>query len=69
MEMFDELPNKIQVQIYSEFLFKDFLESFETHFILEKPELEQCQGEKYFEWANSKYSEFMIKFLRVLEPR
>jgi hypothetical protein len=65
------LPNSIQSNIFKDFLFQDFLEQFKVHFIFAKPDLFQDkQGLTiYYDWADSLYSDFMIKLLQALEPR
>lgn len=71
MKLLDELPYNIQANIYKDFLFEDFLEQFKVYFYLLKPEVFQTKGSLpvAFEWDDSQYSDFMIRFLRALEPR
>ena len=71
MALLDELPANIQADIYKDFLFEDFLIQFKVHFDLEKPEIFQDENHLtvYFDWADSQYSNFMIRYLRALEPR
>jgi len=65
-----ELPKHIKRDIYKEFLFKEFLYTFKTHFKLLKSETafgEPGKGE--FTWEDNQYQQFMIKLLQNLEPR
>lgn len=70
-EILDELPQKIQSQIYKDFLFQDFLDQFSVHFYLTKPETQQPKHglTQYYKWQDNDYSSFMINFLKCLEPR
>lgn len=57
-----ELPLKLQSCIYKDFLFKDFLESFEVHFKFTKPEAKAVgyAFATYWGWDDKSYSDFMI---------
>ena len=71
MDLLDELPNHIQASIYKDFLFEDFLDQFKVHFYLLKAEVFQDESSMpvAFSWEDQQYSDFMIRYLRALEPR
>lgn len=65
-----ELPKHIRRDIYKEFLFKDFIYLFRTHFKLVKEEnLQNPSKRKLWNWEDLRYQSFMIKTLQKLEPR
>ena len=65
-KLFDQLPNNVQGSIYSEFLFKKFLQKFIKFFTF--PNLECKMQHAYFGWQHDNYMNFMIYFLQLLEP-
>ena len=66
-----ELPIHIKTSIFKDFLFKDFLFQFRVHFEFRKPENMKVRmsASAYFDWNDTRYTEFMVKFLSKLEPR
>ena len=60
-----ELPALIRRDIYKDFLFKDFVYLFRTHFKLIKPEsmLQTPTDRKIYNWDDVPYQQFMIKTL------
>lgn len=67
-----ELPPGIQANIYRDFLFKDFLQSFHQHFSFKKLSKSLRAGyglAGYWNWDDSIYSKFMIDVCQTLEPR
>ena len=63
-----ELPKHIRRDIYKEFLFKDFLYMFRTHFKLYKDENVPA-SKRIYSWEDNQYQGFMIRLLQKLEPR
>ena len=65
-----ELPKHIRRDIYKEFLFKDFIYLFRTHFKLIKPDMGGPGGKRVqYTWDDTQYQSFMVKILQKLEPR
>lgn len=66
-----ELPKHIRRDIYKEFLFKDFIYLFRTHFKLIKDTGTEANPNKrvLYSWEDTQYQQFMIKTLQRLEPR
>jgi hypothetical protein len=63
-----ELPKHIRRDIYKEFLFKDFIYLFRTHFKVLKEDTGNGKRQLYT-WEDTQYQQFMIKTLQRLEPR
>jgi len=63
-----ELPKHIRRDIYKEFLFKDFIYLFRTHFKVLKEDTGNSKRQLYT-WEDTQYQQFMIKTLQRLEPR
>ena len=73
MRFMKELPKVIRRDIYKDFLFKDFLYLFKTHFRLVKEDI--ALGKRlvdisvskieitYWSWEDNAYQQFMIKTL------
>ena len=64
-----ELPKHIRRDIYKEFLFKDFIYLFRTHFKIIKEENMGNGKRIFYQWEDTQYLKFMIKTLQKLEPR
>lgn len=65
-----ELPKHIRQDIYRDFLFKDFLYLFKTHFKLVKHDTGLgLTNKSVYSWEDNQYQQFMIKLLQNLEPR
>lgn len=63
-----ELPKPIRRDIYKDFLFKDFLYLFKTHFRFPREEgdanISDLNKERsYWSWEDNSYQQFMIKLL------
>lgn len=71
MRFMKELPKVIRRDIYKDFLFKDFLYLFKTHFKFVKEDKSELNkklsvGESnitYWSWEDNAYQQFMIKIL------
>ena len=63
MQYFLMIPVKVRTQLMRDYYFGHFLEVFKTTFIIENP-----QGQIYT-WKDDEYIEFMMQFLRDLDPR
>ena len=63
---FDELPQSIKTEIFKNFLFKPFIQTFKKMFELRKNLKIQ---HSYYKWDDDIYSEFMITLMKLLEPR
>ena len=52
-------------------MFEDFLDQFKVYFYLLKGEVFQDESSMpvSFTWEDQQYSDFMIQYLRALEPR
>lgn len=68
MRFMKELPKHIRQDIYRDFLFKDFLYLFKTHFKLVKQDA-GVTNKSVYSWEDNQYQQFMIKLLQNLEPR
>jgi hypothetical protein len=72
-----ELPKHIRRDIYKEFLFKDFIYLFRTHFkMIKEREKERdasvasvSSKRMPYTWEDTQYQSFMVKILQKLEPR
>jgi len=59
-----ELPKHIRRDIYKEFLFKDFIYLFRTHFKLLKEDGVGSPNKRVlYTWEDTQYQQFMIKTL------
>jgi hypothetical protein len=67
MNIYDQLPPEVQEIIYTEFLFKDFLQSYKKTFQI--PNLESPHQPAYYNWSSYHYRNFMVGLLSSLEPR
>jgi len=65
-----QLPLEIQRKIYSDFLFKKFLKSFDRFFSLLNPQYigDDLKKNAYYNWCHFDYQNFMIAILQRLEP-
>jgi hypothetical protein len=57
-DMVEQLPIEIQRAIYTDFLFKGFLQKFRRYFSI--PNYQNPNRHSYYTWANFQYQEFMI---------
>lgn len=66
IDLISQLPLEIQRKIYSDFLFKNFLQSFRKYFTM--PNYENRNKNSFYTWFNFDYQNFMIEVLQKLEP-
>jgi hypothetical protein len=66
LRFFDELDRDQKVEIFKEFLFREFVISFKKFFTIPK---NLKRSHSYFKWTDPFYQNFMIAFLRSLVPR
>lgn len=66
MRYVDELPVNIRNEIFKNFLFRSFINTFRNFFEIPK---NLDQKHSYFKWTDEVYAEFMIDLMKVLEPR
>lgn len=74
-----QLPDDIRCQLFSQFIYSDFLESFKEIFDLEKhreyktdpidPSKKMVTYITRYSWNDDQYSGFMIQLMLALEPR
>jgi hypothetical protein len=70
MRFMKELPKHIRRDIYKDFLFKDFMYLFKSHFLRLVREDSNGRPERAFwGWEDNAFQQFMIKLLQSLEPR
>ena len=67
LDLLDQLPDFVQREIFSDFLFAEFLTHFRVFFDL--PKTDTKIEHAYYKWDNEEYQEFMIEILKSLEPR
>jgi hypothetical protein len=73
--MIEQLPDHVQREIYSDFLFSIFLQTFKKFFDFPmEVQKDRKEGEAkiehaFFKWDNEEYQSFMIQILKSLEPR
>jgi len=65
-QLLDQLPQEIQIQIYRNFLFQDFLKEFRSKFIFRN--FRSKRSYCYYQWNDMNYEAFMIKMFDALEP-
>ena len=63
----DQLPADVLLRIYSDFLFEDFLESYEKLFCFRNED--SLEQPAFYTWENQLYRNFMMRLLSMLEPR
>ena len=63
MSQYLKLPIKVRTRLFKEYYFGPFLEVFRDTFLIHNP-----QGEIYT-WQDPAYRDFMMQFLRDLDPR
>ena len=66
LAMLQQLPQEVQMRIFTDFLFKDFLIKYKKFFIFQN--LQSKNSHAYYNWQNQDYQNFMMFFLRILEP-
>jgi len=72
LKLFQELPSQVQRNIYSHFLFKNFIKNFEKFFDFPKENPENGPVKidySFYTWDDVQYQNFMIDILKTLEPR
>lgn len=67
LSIFNQLPSDVQITLYKDFLFSDFLESFKNTFCF--PKHENPNDCAFYTWFDFDYRCFMIDILQSLEPR
>ena len=65
-KMLEQLPYEVQVRLFTDFLFQRFLNKYRKYFNF--PNLTSKQKHSYYSWLNFDYQNFMIFFLKLLEP-
>jgi hypothetical protein len=63
----DQLPEDVLLRIYSDFLFEDFLASYEKLFCFRNED--SSDQPAFYTWENQLYRNFMKCLLTALEPR
>mgnify|MGYP002630702022 CR=1 FL=1 len=66
LDMLQQLPQEVQVRIFTDFLFMKFLSKYKKFFVF--PNLQSKNRHSYYNWQNQDYQNFMVFFLRILEP-
>ena len=66
MRYVDELPDTIKIDIFKNYLFRSFINTFRNFFEIPK---NLNQQHSYFKWSDEIYAEFMISLMKCLEPR
>lgn len=66
LRYYDELPPDHKVDIFKNFLFRPFVQTFKKLFEIPK---HKHVKHSYYKWFDESYSEFMIQVMRYLEPR
>ena len=66
MALMDQLPKDVQRKIYSNFLFRNFLDCFQSFFSL--PNHQSPHRFSYFTWNDVPYQNFMVFIMQNLEP-
>ena len=69
MRIFDELDNRIKNEIFKNFLFRPFIQTFHNFFELRKNTGDPQIKHSYYKWIDDDYSEFMIQIMKYLKPR
>lgn len=64
IDMLSQMPSEIQVQLFSNFLYRIFLSRFKSFFQFQKQAINNKTGKilkhAYYNWNNDKYKDFMI---------
>lgn len=68
LSIFSQLPESVRQMMYTEFLFRDFLDSYKQTFS-SFPNDENINQHSYFTWYDFHYRKFMESLLNCLEPR
>ncbi|CDW76967.1 cation channel family protein [Stylonychia lemnae] len=79
LRFMQELPKQIRINIFREFLFKNFLYQFRSYFTIERDPSElndsmsledsKVQKLKFYNWNDTQYAQFMMNIMQNLEPR
>lgn len=67
LDIFGQIPDEIQDNLYEKFLYSSFLLDYRKYFIFEKKFSELPHN--YYSWRDNQYRDFMTEILRNLEPR
>ena len=67
LSIVDQIPETVILRIYSDFLFGEFLESYQTIFSFRNED--SLNQPAFYTWENQLYRNFMMSLLSVLEPR
>ena len=65
LQLFSQLPDEVQVQIYNKYLFERFLQSFAKVFTF--PRLNCPHRYAFYTWTDQIYRAFMVQVLQNLE--
>jgi hypothetical protein len=66
VKLIEQLPLEVHQQIYSKFMFKNFLKNFSRYFSI--PNHQSTHQYAFYTWQNSEYQRFMIDVMKMLEP-
>lgn len=61
VSIFNQLPGEVQIMLYKDFLFSDFLESFKNTFCF--PKHDNPNDYSFYTWYDHEYMNFMIDIL------
>ena len=67
LSIFNQLPGDVQILLYKDFLFSDFLDQFKNSFCF--PKNDSCNQYAFYTWNDFAFRNFMIDILQALEPR
>ena len=68
LSIFGQLPDEVRQMMYTEFLFRDFLESYKNTFS-SFPNEDSVNQNAFFTFYDFQYRRFMESLLNCLEPR
>lgn len=70
--MLEELPSQVQDQLFTRFIFNDFIHNFRSFFLIEKVKKMNRTSlgiiKDFYTWDNMEYRHLMIAILQTLEP-
>ena len=64
---FSQLPERVQSEVYRDFLFGDFLDQFQPFFTF--PNFFSQRKNSFLTWNDSEYVTFILEIFRNLQPR
>ena len=67
LEIFTQLTENVQEDLYCTFLFKDFLRAFRRTFVF--PNWDNKNLNSFYTWKDAAYRNFMMELMYALEPR